>query len=134
MGFLSGFSKVGFVENYCLNVPIFGPVQSIDKFMTSLGEYLKKKFKKIKIRVAECSSHGYAGLQNPENPENADVQAKKNQWSQTDFINKCDGCGFKMTPILHFQDDILVHFINKKSYRGRWSHIYFGLVMKLRND
>ena len=73
-----------------LNELIFGPTQitefwSWDIFETSMGEYLKKN-----------------DLQNPQNPKNAHVQAKKNQCSWTNFINICDACDLKMTPILHF--------------------------------
>ena len=38
----------------------------------------------------------------PQNPENARNQAKKNQCSWTDLIKIWDACDLKMTPILHF--------------------------------
>ena len=62
-----------------------------------MGEYLKKKFS-----GPRCTGHGDTDLQNPQNPKNAHVQAKKNQCCWTNFINICDACDLKMTPILHF--------------------------------
>ena len=61
------------------------------------GNISKKKF-----RVPGCIGHGDTDLQNPQNPKNAHVQAKKNQCCWTNFINICDACDLKMTPILHF--------------------------------
>ena len=48
-------------------------------------------------------------------PKNAHVRAKKNQCSRINFIKICDAWYLKMTPILHFSNNILVHFINKVS-------------------
>ena len=61
------------------------------------GNISKKNF-----RVPGRTGHGDTDLQNPQNPKNAHVQAKKNQCCWINFINICNACDLKMTPILHF--------------------------------
>ena len=59
----------------------------------------------------------------PQNPENAYVQAKKNQCCWTNFIKIWDACDLKMTPILHFLNKIFGIFNNKvvlTSYTKAW--------------
>ena len=61
----------------------------------------------------------YGGIS--QNPKNAHVGAKINQCSGINFIKICDAWYLKMTPILHFSNNILVQFINKvvrRSYRS----------------
>ena len=67
-------------------------------YLRHLWGYISKK----NFWVPGRTGHGDTDLQNPQNPKNAHVQAKKNQCCWTNFINICDACDLKMTPILHF--------------------------------
>ena len=64
--------------------------------------HLYVNISKKNFRVPGRTGHGDTDLQNPQNPKNAHVQAKKNQCCWINFINICNACDLKMTPILHF--------------------------------
>ena len=61
--------------------------------------HLYVNISKKNFRVPGRTGHRDTDLQNP---ENAYVQAKKNQCCWTNFIKIWDACDLKMTPILHF--------------------------------